>query len=235
MTHRRFVRGRPTGALVVVAAIALTGCSSGTSPSELASAVASAIAASPPPVASEAPTASSPEASSTAASEEPSETALPSAVATDIDPCQLITQDEASSFVGVKFAAGKESDTDKNVKMCSYAGPGPNIFSVEVAIAPDEATAKAAEAAQEKDLDAQAGQLADLNLSVTKLPGFADDTDAAILQGSLAQGPIAVDARAMFVLRGTTFFAFSDVAVNGKAPSEQKFRDKAMELLGKVP
>ena len=45
-----------------------------------------------------------------------------------------------------------------------------------------------------------------------------------------------IAARAMFVLRGTTFFAFSDTAVNsGEPPSEQAFKDKANELLAKVP
>ena len=40
----------------------------------------------------------------------------------------------------------------------------------------------------------------------------------------------------MFVLRGVTFFGFSDVAVNGGQPaSEQKMKDEAMTLLGKLP
>jgi hypothetical protein len=40
----------------------------------------------------------------------------------------------------------------------------------------------------------------------------------------------------MFVLRGTTFFSFSDTAVGGgKPPTEQQFKDKANELLAKLP
>jgi hypothetical protein len=120
--------------------------------------------------------------------------------------------------------------------MCTYAAPGPNLFSVEVAIAPDVATAKAAEAAQEKDLQTQASDLASLGLTVTKLPNFAPNTDAALMQGGMSAGGQSIAARAMFVLRNVTFFGFSDVAVNGgQPPSEQKMKDEAMTLLGKLP
>ena len=71
---------------------------------------------------------------------------------------------------------------------------------------------------------------------MTELQNFAPDTDAALLQGSLSEGGISVAARAMFVLRNTTFFGFSDVAVGGgQPPSEQAMKDKATELLGKLP
>jgi hypothetical protein len=229
MTTVRIVSRRAIGVLAVVAAVGLVGCSSGTSPSAIASAIANASA---PPAASSA----TPAASSAAASAAPSEPALPSAVVTDIDPCQLVTSADASSFVGVKFGAGKESTTEGNARICTYAAPGPNLFTVEVAIAPDEATAKAAEAAQEKDLESQAADLASLGLTVTKLPNFAPSTDAALMQGALSAAGQSIAARAMFVLRGTTYFGFSDVAVGGgQPPSEQAMKDEAMTLLGKVP
>ena len=218
--------------VTAAAAIVVAACSSGgANPSASASTLANA---NPPP----ASVAATPEASasSAAVSEAPSESALPSAVTTDIDPCQLITSDEASAFVGTKFGAGKESTSEGNVKTCNYDAPGPNLFFVEVAVAPDEATAKAAEAAQEKDLESQAQDLASLGLTVTKMPGFAPNTDAALMQGSLSEGGISVAARAMFLLRGTTFVGFSDTAVGGgQPPSEQAFKDKANELLAKLP
>jgi len=221
--------------LAVASALVLGACSSGTtSPSAIASALANGggLPAASPDVTPVPPS----EAPSTPASEEPSESALPSAVATDINPCDLITKDEASSLVGVTFGAGKESKNPGSVTICTYDGPGPNVFDVGIAIAPDVATAKAAEAAQEKDLESQTQDLAKLGLTVTKLPNFAPNTDAALLQGGMSQGGISVAARAIFVLRGTTFFEFGDVAVGGKKPpSEQAMKDKAMEVLNKVP
>lgn len=233
MTTVRIV-SRPAAAaaaLAVVAAVAVGACSSG---GPNASAIASILAnASLPPVASSAPT-SSPSAA--AASGGPSESALPSAVATDIDPCQLITSADATTLTGVTFGAGKETTTENNLKMCTYSAAGPNLFSVEVAVAPDVATAKAAEAAQEADLKAQASDLASLGLTVTELPNFAENTDAALMQGGMSAAGQSIAARAMFVLRNTVFFGFSDVAVNGgQPPSEQAMKDEAMTLLGKVP
>jgi len=231
MTRLRFSVPRATAGLAVVAALAVAGCTGGASPSATSPIIGNA---SLPPAASETV---APAPSDATASDAPSEPALPSAVATDIDPCQLITSADASSWVGVKFGAGKESTNDNNVKICNYDAAGPNLFFVEVAIAPDVATAKAAEAAQEADLQDQAGQLASLGLTVEKLPNFAPNTDAAILQGGMSAGGQKVAARAMFVLRGTTFFGFSDTAVNsgGQPPSEQAFKDKANELLAKLP
>ena len=230
MTRPRFFAPRATAGLAVVVALAVAGCTSGASPSATTPSIANA---SQPP---EASAAIAPAPSDTTSSGAPSESALPSAVATDIDPCQLITSADASSWTGVKFGAGKESTSEGNVRACNYDAAGPNLFYVAVAIAPDAATAKAAEAAQEADLESQANSLASLGLTVEKLPNFAPNTDAAILQGTLSEAGQKVAARAMFVLRGTTFFSFSDTAVNsGEPPSEQAFKDKANELLAKLP
>jgi hypothetical protein len=107
---------------------------------------------------------------------------------------------------------------------------------VEVAVAPDVATAKAAEAAVQADLESSANEQADLGLTVTQLPNFAPNTDAAMLSGEKSAGALSVAARAMLVLRNATFFAFSDVAVGGgKPPSEQAMKDKANEILATLP
>ena len=233
MTAVRIV-SRPVAmaAIAIVAALGLGACTSGANPSAIASALANA---SLPPLPSEAAT-PLPSAPASQAAAGPSESALPTAVPTDIDPCQLITADQASALVGVTFGPGKESETDKNVKICSYAGPGPNVFMVEVAVAPDVATAKAAEAAAQADLESNANQQADLGLTVTQLPNFAANTDAAMLAGEKSAGALSVAARAMMVLRNATFFAFSDVAVGGgKPPSEQAMKDKANEILATLP
>jgi hypothetical protein len=233
MTAVRIVpRPVAVAAIAIVAALGLGACSSGANPSAIASAIANA---SLPPLPSQAAT-PSPSTPASQAAAGASESALPTAVPTDIDPCQLITAEQASALVGVTFGPGKESETDKNVKICSYAGPGPNVFMVEVAVAPDVATAKAAEAAVQADLESRANEQADLGLTVTQLPNFAPNTDAAMLSGEKSAGALSVAARAMLVLRNATFFAFSDVAVGGgKPPSEQAMKDKANEILATLP
>ena len=150
---------------------------------------------------------------------------------TDLDPCQLITSDDASTFVGVNFGKGKATTTENNVKMCSYSAPGPNIFTVEVAVAPDVATAQAAEAAAKADLASQGAELA-----VIPLPSFADDTDAAILQGSASSNGISLGARALLLLKGTTFVGFSDISAGGaQPPSEQAFKDEGNARAREAP
>ena len=229
MTLVRIVRGRQAGAVALIAALAVAGCTGSTgAPSQLASALA---AASLPPIQAPAPTSASPEPSSAAASDEASGTPEPTAIVTDLDPCQLITSDDASTFVGVNFGKGKATTTENNVKMCSYAAPGPNIFTVEVAVAPDVATAQAAEAAAKADLASQGAKL-----GVEPLPSFADGTDAAILQGSASSNGISLGARALLLLKGTTFVGFSDISAGGaQPPSEQAFKDEGNAVLAKLP
>ena len=108
MTQVRIVRGRQAGAFALIAALAVAGCSSTgtTTPSQIAAAI---VNASPPPIQAPAPSAS-PEPSSAPASEEASGTPEPTAVVTDLDPCQLITSDDASTFVGVNFGKGKATN-----------------------------------------------------------------------------------------------------------------------------
>ena len=226
-------RAAALAAAAVLSLVCLGGCGGTTSPSAIASAIAAA--GTPPPASAVTLSAPPSEEPSSAATEGASESALPSAVPTDLDPCQLVTSADASSFVGVTFGPGKESTTDSNVRMCTYTAGTANIFDVGVAIAPDVATAKAAETALEKDLETQTNDLASLGLSVTKLPGFAAGADAAILQGGITAAGQSIAARAIFVLRGTTFFEFGDIALGGNPPSEQATKDKAMELLAKVP
>ena len=115
--------------------------------------------------------------------------------------------------------------------MCSYSAPGPNIFTVEVAVAPDVATAQAAEAAAKADLSSQGAKL-----DVVPLPSFADDTDAAILQGSASSNGISLGARALLLLKGTIFVGFSDISTGGaQPPSEQAFKDQGNAVLAKLP
>jgi hypothetical protein len=223
------IRARARGVLLIVSILALAACTS----------TATTLA---PSAAAEIPTraAPSPSASASAAapdSPEPSAESSVEATAepTSIDPCQLISADEAGNLAGTTFKAGKETTTSGNGRICTYGSATLNIFSVEVAIAPDEATAKADEAAFQADLDASASKLAGQNVTVTQLPGFAPGTDAALLAATVSLGGKTLGMRGMYVLRGTTFFSFSDVAFNKAPPSADAMTSEAMTVLGRLP
>jgi hypothetical protein len=225
---------RPLGALALAGAMAtvIAGCSGSTTPSAVASAVANASF----PAATEAPSEPPSEAMSaepsSAATEAPSETELPSAVATAIDPCQLITAAEAGQMVGVTFGAGKEHEGANHVKSCTYTS-GTNTFTVDVAVAPDEATAKTAENQAVSAIESNQG-LKDAGMKETKLTNFAPGTDALILDGQV-KGQISLAARALMLLKGVTYVGFSDLAIGGDVPSQDAFKNEAMTVISRIP
>src|ERR1700726_4854431 len=75
--------------------------------------------------------------SNQAAGESPSPTApaqvTPSASA-NLDPCQLVTQQEASQLAGTTYAAGKKESISSASSMCTYGAQTLNVFTVEVAV-----------------------------------------------------------------------------------------------------
>jgi hypothetical protein len=221
-----FVLSRSVALLVGAALVAsCTGSTSSPSASEAAPSVAATTA---PTVA---PSPSAAASSGEVATSEAPETPGPTAVATAIDPCQLVTPAEASTLTGASFSAGKESTTEGHGKLCHYSKAG-TIFSVAVAVAPDEATAKAGEQSAIGLLQKAAAN----GLKLTQLPGFADGTDAAILSGSKTIAGQAFAATAIFLLKGTTFVEISDIATLGaKAPSEQQMQDQAKVALTRLP
>ena len=192
MTQVRIVRGRQAGAVALIAALAVAGCtSSGTHAvrARLGDRAGQPRRRSRRPRRARRPSRRRRPPRRRRRAEPPN----PRPSRPTSTPASCITSDEASTFVGVNFGKGKATTTENNVKMCSYAAPGPNIFTVEVAVAPDVATAQAAEAAAKADLSSQGAKL-----GVEPLPSFADGTDAAILQGvgqqqwHLARRPRAV-------------------------------------------
>ncbi len=214
----------PLAALVAVSAVAFAACSGSSSPAPSTAALPSIAGVVPSAAQSVAPSVAPEESAeaSTAATTEPS------AVATDIDPCQLITAADAGKLAGATFGAGKESETAGHAKMCVYGAQTKNVFTVTVAIAPSTDVAKAEETAvinQLKDTAKQAGPNA---LETSVVPNFADGTDAVIMK----MGPVlGINGAAIYVLRGTTFFGFSDVVVGGNAPTIDDVKQKAMDVL----
>ncbi len=165
----------------------------------------------------------------------PAPTGLQQQTATPVslDPCQLIDSQEASSFTGASFGPGVESTTSGGGKICTYGSETANVFMVEVAQAPDVATAKAEKADFLATLQANAQQLASGGLNVTELPAFADG--ATMGQLSTSVEGIALNGSAIGVLKGTIFFGFSDVVKGGAAPSAAAVQAEATSVLGRLP
>jgi len=219
-------------ALLATSALGFAACTSSGSPGPSLPALPSLAVVAPPP-ASEAPS-TAPAASDTPQPSD-AETEGPSAVATNIDPCQLITNADAGTLAGTTFGAGKESVTKGNAKICTYGAQTKNVFMVVVAIAPSADEAKAQEASIKAEYEKQAAEAGPNALKVSELPNFASNTDAVVLQFGPLQG-LPVQGIAIYLLRGTTFFGFSDLSVGGKTPSADDVKAKAMDVLtNKLP
>jgi hypothetical protein len=141
---------RRSAALLTVTATvlvsALAACSSvgssGTTPPATQSAPESASVAATASAASSA-------AASTAAS--PAAASSQSAVATQLDPCQIVPAAEASAVAGTTFGAGREEPSGTDGKRCVYGSETTNVFSVIVGQADTAVDAQADYSQEEAD------------------------------------------------------------------------------------
>jgi len=194
-------------------------CSAGASPST-----------SPPSPAAASPAASVDVSPSAGAAE--SQAAQATAVPTSVDPCQLVTAQEASALTGANFSEGQASIDANNVKSCSYGQEGVDL-TVLASRAPDEATAKKNEDDAKAELERNAPGLP---YKLEELPGFAPGADAAMVSGSMASGGLSYSGIAIYVLKGTDFFAITDIAtLSGQAPTSAQMQDLAKVALGRLP
>ena len=125
-------------ATATVLASALAGCSSagssGTTPPATQSATEQASVAA---------TASAASSAATPGSASPSAASSQSAVATSLDPCQIVPAAEASAVAGTTFGAGQEEPSGTDGKRCVYGSETTNVFSVIVGQADTAADAEA--------------------------------------------------------------------------------------------
>jgi hypothetical protein len=155
-------------------------------------------------------------------------------IKTQLDPCELISSQEASKLAGASFGAGVEGTTPGGLKSCTYGSQGTNVFTVDVVQAPDVATAKADKAQFLADLQASLQQLTDQGLNVTEEPNFADG--AVLADASINGGGIIMNGSAIGFLKGTVFFGFSDIVVGGgAAPNPASLHTEATTVIGRLP
>jgi hypothetical protein len=155
------------------------------------------------------------------------------AVNTQLDPCELINSQVASTLAGTTFGQGKDVTTHDNLKICTYGGQTTNILTVEVVQAPDVATAQADKAQFLADLQSSMQNLTDQGLNITQLPNFADGAVAA--NANVSSGGVSISGNAFGFLKGTVFFGFSDVVIGGTAPTDAAMQAEANTVLGKLP
>jgi hypothetical protein len=211
--------------LLGMSLLTLSGCgaSPGTSASPASSSSAPASATSEPTV--------SPAATSTPAptiAPSPTSETSPSAgatgVPTNLDPCALVTQPEASTLGGVTFGAGTAETSQGNAKLCSYGAEG-SVVEIVVGAAADTASAQAGE----QQFRTQLEQESHVNgLKLTELPAFESGVDAAVVEGSAAIGSQKISIIALYLLKGTTYVGISDIATLGATPASAS----AMEAQG---
>ena len=180
---------------------------------------------------------------STAASATPAATPAPSPSPTDVaktlDPCQLVTSQEASVLSGASYGAGREDSTSGGAKVCVYGYQTVNVFMVLDAVATDAATAHA-EWAQEQ-AQAQAalqqgvGQGANVSFNVSDVSTLtgADLGAAGTASGTISGHPIS--GSAIYLLKGATFLTFSDVQIGQTPPTVAAMEAQALTSLGRLP
>ena len=222
----RRIRFVPLAFSVVVAVAA---CSGSSSPSVSTGAGSSAPAPASASAPSEAPTSSvEPSASTMPSAPASVEPSLATAVTTAVDPCQLVTQDEASKLAGVSLGKGKASTFENHGKQCVYTATG-FAFSVSVLQAPDQATVDAAKQQVLSELNKNVGQ----GVKTTPLSGIGDD--AMLLTVSTTVQGTSVKLIGIYLLKGTLFVEFSDFALGHPVPSSNDMQAQAQTIVSRLP
>ena len=201
----RWMRIVPAVALLAVALTACGKSNPGPNPTQPAAAAATTTAA---------------PATTTAASAPPSAAAGAPA---NLDPCQLVPQQEASALAGASFGPGQLESENASSSRCTYGGNTKNVFLVIVARASSVAEAQA----QRDELRSQAETQLGGKLNVAKVSGVGDDAES--ITGSLSS--IGVNVSGLYVLKGALGFALVDEVRGGAAPTTQALIDETNKVL----
>ena len=214
---------RPTAATLTVLASALL----------LAACSSPATTASSQPASPAAAQASSPASAAAPASAAPTQ----SAVATSLDPCQLVTSSEASSLAGATFGPGQDEPNGKNGKRCVYGSQTTNVFTVEVGQAASPAAAEADWSAEQARAQALINKKLPAGISLsahkTNVSGLGDR--AAFVSGSASAAGQTIGLSGIYLLKGATFLAFQDLLLGHAAPGEAAMEAEARTALSRVP
>ena len=163
--------------------------------------------------------------------------AQPADQAGGLDACQLIGSAEASAYAGVVYDAGSPIDTDNGASGCAYHAGTTSVLTVIVAQAPDADTAQA----QWSDYQARAQELVQQGLPGGRVDLNPNDVSdlpadrAAVATGSGNLFGRTLNASACYLLKGTIFVAFTDVALDQATPAPDAIEAEALNVLGRLP
>ncbi len=219
----RFPLPTRTGAVTLLAALALAACSSSNGTDQPTPTPTVSATATPTVAATASPT----ESASASASESTN------TVPTAYDPCELVTAAEASTLSGASFAAGTKSDTSGGGQICNYSAAG-IVVEVLVGQSTDTETAVAQEPAFKAQLENGVAQAGVVNPILTEIPEFETGVDAAVLEGHATVQGVLVSAIALYALKGPTFLAISEVTIGGNPATSDEIQTQAHTSLGRI-
>lgn len=205
--------------LVVATALALVACSSN-----------STASASPTPSAG-----GLPQSASTAA---PKSAVNPNATPTPLDPCVLVTSQEASSLAGASYGAGVAQTYDGGSKGCVYGYQTLNVFSVLVAQTDSPQTAQAGWAQEQAKAQAVLAQVTGagtVTINQNDVSNLNGADRAAVGSGSFSVSGHTFGVGVFYLIKGATFVTFSDIVFGQGGPSVSVMESEAQTVLGRMP
>lgn len=199
-----------------ILATSLAACSSPGKPS-----------ANPTPVSN--PTTATP--TGTAPATAPAPVATGSKPTTTLDPCLLMTQQEASQLTGESFGPGKEGGGGGVApRSCIYGAQTKNVFIVIVV----QGSSVQQVQTMRNAMLAQIRSSGSGTLPLTTVPGVGDNAQA-VYGTILAGNGGSLDASGIYVLKGTIAFALVDETSIGGRPSTAALAAQAKTVLGRLP
>jgi hypothetical protein len=152
------------------------------------------------------------------------------ATRTTLDPCRLVTREEASTMSHASFGPGLEQGPS-TARRCVYGAQTANVLTVVVAAASSDADAQAhwdelLTEAQQGLSEAPAG-----SVDLTPQSGVGDRAEWVELDLSA----LHVSARGLAFLGGSVGVYMIDLVRDGAAPSRPDMTDQANTVLGRLP
>lgn len=159
----------------------------------------------------------------------PTPTSSPQAADTTIDPCKLVTQDEASAMTHASFGPGKEEGT-KIRHTCVYGAQTANVLMVFVLQGATTGDAQAEWDQLLAEAKSAAGQAANL-VQLTPDSGIGDRAEWVEL--NLSQ--IDVSGRGLAFLKGPVGVYMIDEVRGGSAPTRDAMTAQAQTVVDRLP
>lgn len=168
-----------------------------------------------------------------------SPSAQASATATTLDPCQVVTQSEASQLAGTTYAPGTLDTTSAGAKICWYGAQTKNVFEVLVAQAASATAAQAGWDQQKNKVLASVNKATNVpgvslsvNIADTSITG-ADRAAAGTMSTTIGGHTLA--GSAVYLLKGAIFVAIVDLLLDHSAPAVSAMEAEAVTAVSRLP